>query len=112
MLVLLLCKFPNPNQEWLWDSSDMCRIQNGVRVEEKVDASGSLSIDGGEQGVSIAGKVAASGNIEITGWVEIGGDVKSNGQVKIRSFKGKMVKVGGKIDCSGGCLIEGDMTVE
>lgn len=39
--------------------------------------------------------------------------MKSSGQVKIRSFKDKgTVKIGGKIDCSGGCLIEGDMTTE
>jgi len=44
----------------------------------------------------------------------VGGEVNSSGRVKIKNF-GKepgRVKIGGKIDCSGGCVIEGNLVLE
>lgn len=74
-----------------------------------------MTLEGGVLGIQIQGKVSSSSTISINGWVEIAGDVKTSGQVKIRSTNGKedgMVKIGGKIDCNGGCVIEGDMVTE
>lgn len=112
MLVALFCK-SRALESGMGFLANIRRLQNGVRVGEKVDASGSINLNGGEQGISIAGKVSASGHVEITGWVEVGGDVKSSGHIKIQSFDSRgLVKIGGKIDCSGACIIEGDMVAE
>lgn len=57
--------------------------------------------------------MSASGHVDIIGWVEIGGDVNSSGHIKIQSLDNKgMVKIGGKLDCSGSCTIEGHMITE
>ena len=67
-------------------------------------------------GISIGGRVSASGHVGIKGQVEIEGPVKTSSHVKISGLgtgDGKAtIKIGGKIDCSSGCLIEGDVVSE
>ena len=86
------------------------RLKNGINVSDKVDCSGACSLDGGMRGIFIGGKVSASGAIDITGPVEIVGPIKSSGRIHIRSGGEKApLKLGSRVECSGACLIEGNV---
>jgi predicted acyltransferase (DUF342 family) len=63
-------------------------------------------------GVKVVGKVSCSGSVEISGNVQIGGSISSSGKVLIRCYEKSIFSVGGKINSSGGCTVEGDLTVE
>jgi len=83
-----------------------------VSVGGKVDASGHVILDGGENGIQVIGKVSSSGRVEIRGWVEIGGDVDCSGNCKIQAYgppgSKYCVKVSGRINPRGSCTMEGN----
>lgn len=84
------------------------RLSNGIHVTDKVDASGAISLDGGARGIFVGGKVDASGSIDITGNVVVVGAIKSSGKIRIRAGNQmQAMKLGTKVECYGGCTIEG-----
>ncbi len=86
------------------------RLKNGISVADKVDCSGACSLDGGSRGIFVGGKVNASGAIDITGRVEIVGPIKSSGRIRIQSGGEKaLMRLGSKVECSGACIIEGNV---
>lgn len=79
-----------------------------------MEASGNITLDGGENGIHILGKVDASGRIDIKGWVHIDGNVKGT-NVKIQSHgppgSRYQIRIGGKIETNGALSLEGDVVV-
>ena len=93
----------------------MTRLSNGINVTEKVDASGAISLNGGERGIFVGGKVSSSGAIDIVGKVEILGPIKASGAIRIRSAEAKgdgkqvKMKLGTKVEASGSVRVEGNV---
>jgi len=91
------------------------RLSNGINVTEKVDASGAISLNGGERGIFVGGKVSSSGAIDIVGKVEILGPIKASGAIRIRSAEAKgdgkqvKMKLGTKVEASGSVSVEGNV---
>lgn len=95
-------------------------LSNGIHISEKLDASGAVSLNGGERGVFISGKVSSAGAIDITGRVEVVGSIKASGSVRIRSTAGEskeksdgkrvVMMLGTKVEASS-VSMEGDIEV-
>jgi len=87
-------------------------LQSSQLYTDSHKASGSVTIDGGELGCKIAGKISASGSVNIKGNVKVGEDIKTSGRVTLQQYGNGLLTIGGNIKTSGGVTVEGNVVFE